>query len=331
MRIIQIGVPKSGNFWIYNLLQQILSQGDIDQRSFIKQHPIYPVAQTWKSSRPGPVGVDSLYIGPLGTFYQIWPVFREPVDNLDDYVNKTSFVRSHSPYSDNCRTVLSKFDKIIYIIRDPRDIAISMAHYVFTPYIKRHFPHEFPNPGAYLDAHLERLTRQWVQHVGTYLKHQNELNFHVIFYERLLHNFDAELSDLLAYLNIDLSRQAIKAIKTAVDFSTMQVQNPDHLRKGKSGGWKKVMLPVQIKKVETRAGLLLEMLNYPLHNTANTDTTTLDGLPTLPTSLDIPALEKAMIKAQKAAISQYFKRGYAFIKRQMPIINELESSEISSS
>ncbi len=321
MQVIQIGVPKSGNFWLYNLMQQIYGQADIEPQRFIRQDPVFSVAQSWAATRPGPIDVDSLDIEPLGIYYQIWPIFRDVVDDIDDYVSKTNYVWTHAKYSENCRMVLSKFDKIVYIVRDPRDVAISMANYAFTPYIKRQFPHEFPDPAAYLDAHLEKLTRQWVQHVGPYLKYQTECNIHFIFYERLLHNFDAELMALLAYLNVDLSPQASEMIKEAVHFSTMQAQHPHHLRKGKSGGWKNVMSLAHIKKVENRAGSLLEMLNYPLHNTAKTDMTPLDDLPTLPTSLDIPALEKAIVKAQKGSIRQYLKRGYGVIKRQMGVVN----------
>jgi len=282
MNLIQVGIPKSGNFWIYNLLQQILDQGKIEQRSYIKQHPVYPVAQDWELGVPGQVDIDILSIERLANFCLIWPIFREPIDDLDAYIDQTNHVWTHSPFTPNSLTVLPKFDKIIYIIRDPRDVAISMSQYVFSPFIKRHFPVVLPNPEAYLDYHLERLVKDWIQHVGGYLKHQAELDFHIIFYERLLHNFNAELSDLLAYLEIDVPVEANETIKTTVDFSRMQAKNPHHLRKGKSGGWKDVLTPVQVKRIATLANPLLAMLNYPLHQDGVLANPRRDDLPSVP-------------------------------------------------
>ncbi|NJM16702.1 MAG: sulfotransferase domain-containing protein, partial [Bacteroidales bacterium] len=42
-----------------------------------------------------------------------------------------------------CYSVFPKFDKIVYIVRDPRDVALSMARFQFTPYMQTYYPHPF--------------------------------------------------------------------------------------------------------------------------------------------------------------------------------------------
>ena len=58
MKILQIGFPKSGNFWLYQILEQVLTSTGRNSKSFIQQHPVNPLAKTWELNYPEQADID---------------------------------------------------------------------------------------------------------------------------------------------------------------------------------------------------------------------------------------------------------------------------------
>jgi aryl sulfotransferase len=165
--------------------------------------------------------------------------------------------------------VLPKFDKIVYIIRDPRDAALSHARFVLTPYMKKYFPNDFESKEEYLEKQLEGKLTSWVQHVAPYIAYSDDFDIHVVFYERLLNNFADELDHLVDYLEITLTEQERRSVEEAVTFQSMKEENPEHVQKGKAGKWRDQMTAEQKRRSKMIAGPLLEKLGYPLQDTVD--------------------------------------------------------------
>ncbi len=292
MQILQIGMWKSGNFWVYNILQNVLNKAGIAQTGYMRNQPIYPLAQTWTLTFEEQAGLDHIDILRNGTFAIIGSQYRELIEDFDVYLSQTTHVWSESYFCSRTPEALSKFDKVVYIVRDPRDRAISMSRFAFKPYMKKHFPNTFGSPEEYLDKKLGRMVRNWTMHVGGYLAHMDDLNVHVVFYERLLKSFDTEFRDLLTYLEIDLSDDDIEAIRHAVDFSTMKQKNPNHLRQGKAGASTQVLRDEQLQTVTNIAGPMMDLLNYGVAAPK-------DDLPQLPSTLHAAQVREAMRRRSK--------------------------------
>lgn len=290
--ILQAGIAKSGNFWLYRILQDIIHYAGLPQRSFIQQQPIYAIAQTWPLSTEEQAGVDVMDIEPHGCFYRISSVFRMPIDDLDAYIAQCSHVWTHSAFCAFSNEVLPKFDKVVYIIRDPRDVAISMSRFIFTDYMRRYNPHGERDPDTFLDKTLALRMKVWAEHVGGYLKARERLNIHVVFYERLRHDFEAELQHLLAYLGIALGEEDIARIRQDVDFAAMHSANPQHVRKGEAGQWRQVLSQRQQRRARRVAGPMLRLLGYPLRAEE------IDGLPHLPARLEAAQVDRAVRHAR---------------------------------
>ena len=164
MRILQAGVPKSGNFWLYRLLRSITRESGMEHRSFIQEHPIYEIARELELGFAGQADVDCLNIEPEACYCRIngGAVFYERIGDIDEYVSRCSHVWTHSPICQRSFDVLRKFDKVIYIIRDPRDVAVSMSQWVFTPYFVKYYPpHYEKRPTSYLKhKHEEKRYRR---------------------------------------------------------------------------------------------------------------------------------------------------------------------------
>src|SRR5690625_7507293 len=95
-------------------------------------------------------------ITDLQTSYRISSIFRMPIDSMKDYVSKTGHVWTHSPICKTSNEVLRYFDKKIYIIRDPRDRALSTANYHCSPYMLQCIHQPIKDSEGYLSIHVDR-------------------------------------------------------------------------------------------------------------------------------------------------------------------------------
>lgn len=309
MKLLQAGMAKSGNLWLYKILQSVYICGDLPQSSFIRNQPIHELAKTWELSFAAQADADVMAIEPNTCSYRISSIFRMPIVDIDDYVNRCSHVWTHSAYCERTPDIFSKFDKIVYIIRDPRSVAVSKSRFVFTPYMQKYYPSGHTDPAEFLDERFVTIMRNWTNHVGAYIAHKDNLNFHVVFYERLLRSFDREFQGLLDYLGIQFDRETIEKIKQDVDFRTMQQNDPNHVRKGSASEWRQVLTEQQKRRAVTVTGPMLRLLNYPLSDDD-------DSLPELPEQLDRIKLDRAMAEARRDSLLRRAVRKGRWVSRQ---------------
>ena len=265
MKLLQSGYPKSGNLWLYKILQEIIIRSGGDNSSFIEKQPIFDIAKHWELNYPEQNRIDVLEIMDYQYRYRISSIFNMPIDDIENYIQQTNHVWTHSPVCKRSGDVFNFFDKIVYIIRDPRDMAISASKYFTSPYMFKYFPQPITDPEKYLQTHFERLINEWLWHVYDHIRLSLEYNIHITFFEDFKNNFQLELEKLLNYLQIDLNSKAEKELETAVSFNTMKQQNPKHLNKGTTGQWIEKLPDDQVEQANLIAGPLLEFLGYPLH------------------------------------------------------------------
>lgn len=272
MKILQGGAPKCGNFWLYQILQQILQSAGKSTKSFIEQQPIYSLAKEWELNFPDQAKIDVLEITDLQYRYRISSIYQMPIENIGDYISQSAHIWTHSPICKRSAELLRMFDKKVYIIRDPRDRAISAANYYCSPYMLKYFPQEEKDPQRFLENNFEALMVEWVWHVFDHLRLSSRYNIHIAFFERFLLDFKEEFDRLLKYLEISLSSSQIEAIEEAVSFDFLKKRNHKHLNKGKSGIWMNKLTAEQIEKSEIIAGPLIRFLGYPLERNSNSET-----------------------------------------------------------
>lgn len=263
MPILQGGAPKCGNFWLYQIIRQVLQETGRETGSFISQQPIYSLAKDWDLNYPSQASIDVLDITDLQYSYRISSIFRMPVTDIRAYVARTRHVWTHSPICKKSDELLPLFDKKVYIIRDPRDRAVSAARYYTSGYMLKYYPQEEKDPGRFLAKNFQSLMQEWVWHVFDHLRLSQRHDIHLTFYEAWLLDFQQELSRLLHYLEIDLLPGQRQALARDMHFSNLQKTNPKHLRKGVAGYWKEALNQEQMMLAEQLAGPLIRFLHYP--------------------------------------------------------------------
>jgi aryl sulfotransferase len=316
MLLLQSGLPKSGNLWLHKILQESLRLGGIESKSFIQSQPIYQEAKSW----PGfseQARIDFIEMDQQGVFYRKG-AFSQPIKDLDSYLDQCTHVWTHTLWLPRCDDVFRKFEKIIYIIRDPRDVIVSASKFYFTPFMLDQHPQKEPNAETFLKHRLYEQVLTWIQHIGGYLLHADEYHIHFVFYERLLHDFDGEYTSLLAYLGIQLPSTAISEIKESVRFENMKRQNPYHLRKGEAGGWVNVLTPFQARQVAKMAGPIMAILGYAIED-ANLMSI---ALPSMPARLDADQIRRA-ITAARGGMPDKLRYAWAFATSRRPLGEKL--------
>ena len=263
MKILQGGAPKCGNFWLYQIIRHILSQTGQTPESFIRRQPIYELAKTWDLNYPSQASIDVLDVTDLQYSYRISSIFRMPVEDISAYIHQTDHIWTHSPICKRSPELLDLVGKKVYIIRDPRDRAVSAARYYTSPYMLKYYPQEERDPKRYLEKHFEQLLLEWVWHVYDHLRLSRQHNIHIAFYEGFLLDFQQELARLLAYLGIDLGEAQREELQEAMRFDTLRANNPKHLRRGQSGYWMDQLTEEQVAKADMIAGPLIRFLHYP--------------------------------------------------------------------
>jgi aryl sulfotransferase len=264
MKILQIGYPESGNYWLYRILTEIKSAAGIKQESFIKNDPIHPLAKKWDLSYKGQIDIDMIDILNQGCFYKISSRYRNKIMDFKEYIEKTNHVWTHSNYCKTSKEVFNHFDRIIYLVRDPRDVALSTAKFAFTPYMQKYYPTWHNDDKEYLKKEFPNICKTWAQHVVEHL--ESDANIHYVFYERLLYDFDNELHSLLEHLLIKLSDEQKKELKKKVSLAMMKKANPGYVYKASLYGWKFHLNGWQKLECLQTIKPLLQYLNYPLSN-----------------------------------------------------------------
>lgn len=276
MAILQAGFKKSGNFWLWTVIEECLKQAGVRRRSYIKKQPIYQLAKDWDLAFEGQAKIDFLSITAERLQYQILPVFLWPVEDINQYIKQTTHVWTHSPMTKGALTRFQAFPKVVCIIRDPRDVAVSYHRFANNKFHKWFFATNAPS----IVAHQE-----WGVHVLSFLIAQSSLKPHIIFYERLLTEFDQELDRLLAYLELDLGSKKRMAVREATSFAAMQPKNKLHLAKGVAYGWLRELDAKQRTDFTDVHDTLLKLLEYPM-----TEAEAEAGkMPRLPTEAEVAA------------------------------------------
>jgi hypothetical protein len=264
--IFQCGVAKSGNFWLYTAIQKLLAAAGAEQSSFIQNQPIYRQAREWTLSFPEQATIDVLDITPQAYVTRISSRFEQAITDLDAYLAQATHIWSHSPYRAGLSdAVFRRVDSVIYIVRDPRDALLSMADFVFTPYMRQHFPTAHEDRGAYLAERIEIFPKQWAGHVKGYIDADPDLGIHILTYEAMKRDLKASLRDLAGWMGLaPLADADLDRLAASLSFDAMRGSRPGHVNQGRAERWRTGLTAEQNARIVEAAGVVMTQMGYAL-------------------------------------------------------------------
>lgn len=182
-------------------------------------------------------------------------------------------LKSHEPFD-------VRFRKVIYLVRDPRDVAVSEYHFDLK---KRYI-----EPDVTLEQFVKRFIAgetssygSWWEHAASWIgARQGNPAFLLVRYEDLLSDSVGETAKIAEFLGIQASQERIQSAverSSADRMRKLEKQEADQwtgtkntrkeipfVRAAKSGGWKETLPAHLVKEIETAWSPLLNFLGYPL-------------------------------------------------------------------
>lgn len=208
------------------------------------------------------------------TFANIESIVPDNVKNTRKQlarIPRPRIVKSHEYF--DCR-----YKKVIYIVRDPRDIVVSYYHYhLKTRVIEDGFP---------LEQYVQRFLRgevdayaSWNENVSSWLATRGgSSSFLFLRYEDMMQDAVAELRKIAAFLNLERTNaelsQAVER-SSADRMRELEKQQADvwintkktrkdipFVRTAKSGGWKESLPSHLVAMIESEWGSTMSKLGY---------------------------------------------------------------------
>ena len=238
--IVVASHPKSGTTWMQNIVSLLINDGNPEK---VKGQPLY-LQVPWLEGKEDP---------NCDYGYKLLSVRSSP-----------RLMKTHV-YGSLVPPALLDKTKIVYIVRNPKDVAVSYFHmhraYQFLPYVPwDEFITELFLPGKLLYGPWHKHALYWWEMSKS---HSNILFLH---YETLIKEPKAQIEKIVAFLGKKITTDAIQKVVEKSSFTSMktnrnvnysQVRAMGHeispfLRKGKVGDWKEHFTPTQNRLFEQK-------------------------------------------------------------------------------
>jgi len=177
-----------------------------------------------------------------------------------------------------------RYPRIIYIVRDPRDVALSQYHF----HRKRRVIEDGYPVGPFVTRFIAGETTpyaSWAENVASWLcTRYGNPNFLLLRYEDMVADTPTELAKVAGFLGIapDASRIAhaveqssasrmreLEAAQTRLWSSTKETRKDlPFVRSAKAGGWRSELPAASVAELERAWGPLMKWLGYELTTTA---------------------------------------------------------------
>jgi hypothetical protein len=205
-----------------------------------------------------------------------------------DVKPRSFFEKLARPRVINCHEPFDpRFKRVVYVVRDPRDVAVSLYHYQRKRgRIDDNYPMEQFVPRFMAGSFAEPLRLgSWGDNVTSWLAlREHSAGFLLCRYEDLRANTVQELSRIASFLNSDASPELLTAAVERSSVKRMQSlekaqgdawgqtkgmrKDIPFVRSGLVGGWKSALPQSCVTQIESAWGPAMERLGYELTSVA---------------------------------------------------------------
>ena len=267
MKIIWLaGYPKSGTTWLRAFLSAYTyGKLDINDMSGFGLDDLNPAM--WQS-------VSMIPTNKLTTF-DLAPLRGAALFAILKAQAGRATIRTHSivgtvngyPLIPECLT-----DKAVQIVRDPRDIAVSMVHYLNCS--QEHAVGALAESSMQVkEQGLFWMLGNWSEHVMSWV--DAPWNTLTVRYEDMLAAPSEAFTKIVEFLGMTVNRGNFDTALGLTDFQRMQAQeNKDgfsemltpgkFFRCGKAGSWKDELKPELAERIESQHGKVMERFGYEI-------------------------------------------------------------------
>jgi aryl sulfotransferase len=259
--VLHVSFVKSGSYFLWQTFDSLFRAAG-QKRSFVQSHAIQRRRGTWPDFSIEQFDIDQILVQDDAIYWLLETQHMEPIGDLDSYLAACSHVWTHSFLCERSWEVYARFPRVCCIVRDPRDALVSMAHFVQTPFMRRYHPHPARSPEDYVAAELDTFLGDWVRHAGDHWRARRALDIEFLFYERMVVDLPGHLRRLADWVGLQLDEAQLATLAANLGVDAMRQKNPQHVRKGGSGGFRQLLTPTQQKRALAICGPTMRELGY---------------------------------------------------------------------
>ncbi len=259
--VLHISYVKSGSYFLWQAFDSLFRAAG-QKRSFVQTHPIQCLRDSWPDFSIDQFDIDQILVQDEAVYWQVEMQHVEAIDDLDQYLAQCSHVWTHSFLCERSWEAYPRFPRVCYIVRDPRDALVSMAHFTQTPFMRRYHPHAAASPADYVAAELDTFLGDWCRHAGDHWRARRALDIEFLHYERMVQDLPIALRRLANWCALPLDDGAIARVVPSLGIDAMRAKNPQHVRKGGSGGFRELLTPPQQERALAICAPTMRDLGY---------------------------------------------------------------------
>jgi hypothetical protein len=264
--------PKSGNTWLRAFLQNLLLNPP-------EPIPINRLAQFSLSDTLAEMFEEAAGRPVDGMSDEELAKLRSAVQRQISLVSPDSvFVKTHmvlAPAAGAPTIDMTYTAGAIYIVRDPRDVAISAASHFGTDLDGTIAIMNSPNARTGYDGYnVPQFYGTWSMHVRSWTTHRHR-QFHVVRYEDMLNKPGPTFGGVAKFLGLKPpTERLLKAIKFS-SFNELrrqeqkdgfiersQLSKEAFFRQGRAGQWRDILTPAQAKLITDAHGEVMAKFDY---------------------------------------------------------------------
>jgi aryl sulfotransferase len=267
--------PKSGNTWMRLLLETLRRGGN---RPDINAVGIVNAASRVRHDQI--LDIETADLTPEEVAHaRRWVWQRRRDKGQGDRVLKVHDAYLAPPGMDRPPFAPDIVDRVLYIVRDPRDVAISLAHHfglsleqaadrLADGNFKLGLSQDSLNP------QLEQFGSSWSRHVESWLD-ASQLLVHCVCYEDVLRAPSERFGEVVRFLGLTMATDALQRTVDACAFEALSAEERMHgfretmggatapfFRRGVAGGWRDTLPKALVRKIEGDHGPTMRRLGY---------------------------------------------------------------------
>ncbi|KAG6800257.1 estrogen sulfotransferase [Apis mellifera caucasica] len=174
----------------------------------------------------------------------------QPGYDILEKIPSKRFIKSHFPFS-LLPNILESGCKIIYIARNPKDVAVSW-YYLNKAIKTQGYIGDFTTFWYYFQNNLTPWSPYW-EHLKEAWTHRNHPNVLFMFYEEMQYDFSKAIKKIAKFLGKDYTEEEIKKVEDYLNIKNFRnnpmvnlselkkcdiITSGTFVRKGQSNGWK---------------------------------------------------------------------------------------------
>lgn len=266
--------PKSGNTWLRIFLGQLLGQTEAQD---INQLALSDSISSSRYRFDQAIGMSAAELD------------HDTIDNLRPWVyekwssaaEKLQYVKAHDAYHLTAAGAplfpAAATRGVIHIVRDPRDVALSLAHHLAKSVDEAIV--FMANSEAYFAKGEKSLPPQLRQRLGDWSQHSQSwlecpLPVLTVRYEDMLADTLNTFTQIVQFAQIEADQTRIQATLEASRFSRLQalesqsrfIESPRKserfFRKGQAGDWRENLTTAQTESIVAQHGTMMQQLGY---------------------------------------------------------------------